>query len=99
MRLAVCIFLIDRSLAASADIWLSPIAAVGGVLTLIGLWTPITAALTAAVELWIAMRTGDDLGAHLLALVIAVGIAALGPGAWSVDARLFGRRRITVRDR
>jgi hypothetical protein len=30
---------------------------------------------------------------------IGAGLALLGPGAWSVDARLFGWKRIDVRDR
>jgi hypothetical protein len=33
-----------------------------------------------------------------LVLFVAVGmsLALLGPGAWSFDARLFGRRRIII---
>jgi uncharacterized membrane protein YphA (DoxX/SURF4 family) len=36
----------------------------------------------------------DDLG--VLRATIAVSLAMTGPGAWSVDARAFGRRRINV---
>jgi uncharacterized membrane protein YphA (DoxX/SURF4 family) len=32
----------------------------------------------------------------LLSLTIAISLALLGPGAYSVDARLFGRREITI---
>jgi len=31
-----------------------------------------------------------------LAMVIAIGLICLGPGAFSLDARLFGRREITI---
>ena len=31
-----------------------------------------------------------------LSAVIAVSVACLGPGVWSVDARLFGRREIVI---
>jgi uncharacterized membrane protein YphA (DoxX/SURF4 family) len=33
---------------------------------------------------------------QILATTIAVSIALLGPGAFSVDARLFGRREIII---
>jgi uncharacterized membrane protein YphA (DoxX/SURF4 family) len=32
----------------------------------------------------------------ILALVIAAAIASVGPGAFSVDARLFGRREVII---
>jgi uncharacterized membrane protein YphA (DoxX/SURF4 family) len=32
----------------------------------------------------------------LLAVMMAISLALLGPGAYSVDARLFGRREITI---
>lgn len=32
----------------------------------------------------------------ILALVIAAAIAAVGPGAFSIDARLFGRREVII---
>jgi uncharacterized membrane protein YphA (DoxX/SURF4 family) len=31
-----------------------------------------------------------------LAIVISVAVGLLGPGSWSIDARLFGRREITI---
>jgi hypothetical protein len=36
--------------------------------------------------------------AHGLVLIDAVSIVLLGPGAFSVDARLFGRREIHIRE-
>jgi DNA-binding NarL/FixJ family response regulator len=33
---------------------------------------------------------------HLLVGALGVALAMLGPGAWSVDARLFGRKRIQI---
>ena len=39
------------------------------------------------------------IGARLIALIIvivAIGIALLGPGAYSVDSYLFGRREIVI---
>jgi len=68
---------------------------VGGLL-IIGLWTPFAAALQLILETWIAISTGVLDQRHTASAVIGLSLAMLGPGAWSVDARLFGRRRIDV---
>jgi putative oxidoreductase len=36
---------------------------------------------------------------HIFLAVLAAGVAMLGPGAWSIDARLFGRKRFRMADR
>jgi putative oxidoreductase len=70
-----------------------------GMLFVAGLWTPIAGALAVIVELWsMASRTGEIRNSVALATFGAV-LAILGPGVWSVDARLFGRKRIDVRER
>src|SRR5277367_6061964 len=71
--------------------------ACAGILLLIGLWTPVTAALAAFIKVWIAWSRfyshyGDPWIPVLQAILSAV-LAMVGPGAWSVDARLFGRKR------
>ena len=80
--------------------WLHPaqFVAIGvGVLLLAGLWTPIVGALQAIIELWIIFSSGDTVVVHLLLAALGVSLVMLGPGAWSVDARLFGRKRIDIR--
>ena len=65
-----------------------------GLLLLMGLWTPVAATLVAAIELWkIYWKLGDP-WIYLLLATIAVAIAMVGPGFWSVDARLYGWKRI-----
>lgn len=65
-----------------------------GILLLVGLWTPIAGAAMAMVQVWIAFsRAGDPLIPLLLA-ALGLGLAMIGPGAWSIDARLFGRKQI-----
>jgi hypothetical protein len=42
---------------------------------------------------------GVDGAAAVLGLAVAAGLGLLGPGAFSIDARLFGRREIFIRSR
>src|SRR3954447_830365 len=85
------------------SIGLDLVAATGGILLLTGLWTPVVGALIAMDELWIALsayssqRNGPWI--HILLSVLTAGIAMLGPGAWSIDARLFGRKRFDIGSR
>jgi putative oxidoreductase len=75
------------------------IGAVTGILLMAGLWTPIAGVVVAVMELWLAFLTKSDPSIHLLLAVLGAGLAMLGPGAWSVDSRLFGRKRLDIRDR
>jgi putative oxidoreductase len=70
--------------------------AVDGVAVLIwiGLWTPLAAAAGSATQV-IVMIFGHRLESSLVVFAaVGVSLAMLGPGAWSFDARLFGRKRI-----
>jgi uncharacterized membrane protein YphA (DoxX/SURF4 family) len=67
-----------------------------GLLILVGFWTPVASMLSAPVQVWAAVSDSGDTWAHVLAAAIGVGLALLGPGAHSVDARAYGRRRISI---
>jgi uncharacterized membrane protein YphA (DoxX/SURF4 family) len=70
--------------------------AVDGVAVLIwiGLWTPLAALAAAAIEV-IAIKLGHQFNLSLMAFAaVGLSLAMLGPGAWSCDARLYGRKRI-----
>jgi uncharacterized membrane protein YphA (DoxX/SURF4 family) len=74
-----------------------------GILLLIGLWTPVAGAIAAVVEVCIALslyssHSGDP-WIPIVQAVLAAVLAMVGPGAWSIDARLFGRRRIDMPER
>lgn len=69
-------------------------SAVLGIFVLAGLWTPVAGALVAVIELWIVLAGGSDAGMSLAVAVFGGTLAMIGPGAWSVDARLFGRKHI-----
>lgn len=65
-----------------------------GILLLVGLWTPVAGTLVATVELWIALDGGGERSIAIMLAALGASIAMIGPGAWSIDARLFGRKRI-----
>jgi putative oxidoreductase len=63
------------------------IAASAGIPLLVGLWTPMAGTLVAIVEVWIAFIS-------IMLATLGATLAMIGPGAWSIDARLFGRKHI-----
>jgi uncharacterized membrane protein YphA (DoxX/SURF4 family) len=79
------------------------IAIVGGIFLFAGLWTPLMATLIALDQGWIALSLQSsepqDTWIHIFLAVVAASVAMLGPGAWSIDARLFGRRRFNLDSR
>jgi CDP-diglyceride synthetase len=100
LRLVLAIALIGRALGKlSGDpsthvTVLAVLAICTGLFLLMGLWTPISAMLVAAIQVWkICWKLGDPWIYFLLG-TIAVAVAMLGPGFWSVDARLYGWKRI-----
>jgi putative oxidoreductase len=75
------------------------LAIAAGILLLAGLWTPIAGVLLAIIEIWSAFTHPRDPWSYILFGTVGAALAMLGPGAWSVDARLFGWKRIDIRDR
>jgi len=69
---------------------------IAAIFLLIGLWTPIAGAVVTLAEVSIALRGTDHLRSMILLATIAAAIAILGPGAQSIDAVLFGRKRLDV---
>jgi putative oxidoreductase len=65
-----------------------------GLFILAGFWTPLAGALIAAMELLIALTGVGSLGMPIVLAVLGSTLAMIGPGAWSIDARLFGRKHL-----
>jgi putative oxidoreductase len=66
--------------------------AVLGLFLLAGFLTPIAGALVAVIELWIAFAGGANGWMPITLAMLGATLGMIGPGAWSVDARLFGRK-------
>lgn len=70
------------------------LAIAGGTLLALGLWTPAAGSLVAIIQLWTVFSQPGDPWTRILLLALGLGLALVGPGAWSVDARLFGWKRL-----
>jgi len=75
------------------------IAAGAGMLLLVGLWTPAVGTVIAIVEAWIVLWRPGDPWVPIMLAALGATLAMIGPGAWSVDARLFGRKHINISER
>jgi uncharacterized membrane protein YphA (DoxX/SURF4 family) len=64
-----------------------------GILLAAGLWTPIAGASVAVIEVWKMLMLPGDKSLWLMLGTAGAAVAMLGPGLWSVDARLYGWKR------
>jgi hypothetical protein len=65
-----------------------------GLLLIAGLWTPLAGTAVAAIEILQVLTLAEDPLVCLMAGTVGGALAMLGPGRWSVDAQLFGWKRI-----
>lgn len=114
MRSAVGVSLVIQGLAYLVDghdlgfvtLVIAVLEVASGALLLVGYLTPFAAVLAGLFFIgsalsWFPAPNTEWFEAGLttaLATIIAIAVVCLGPGAFSLDARLFGRREIIVRD-
>jgi putative oxidoreductase len=84
------------ALALNRSLSTTVIEGAAALLLCAGLWTPIAGSTLAGVAVWTAFSRTDDPWALILLAAVGVALAMLGPGAWSLDALLFGRRRMIL---
>jgi uncharacterized membrane protein YphA (DoxX/SURF4 family) len=70
------------------------IASCAGIFLLVGLWTPIMGTVIGVIEIWLTMTHPDEPWIFIVLATLGATAAMIGPGAWSIDARLFGRKHI-----
>ncbi len=85
----------DRTVSGFASMS-DDVAASLGLLILVGLWTPIAGGLIFIVELSLALIGHADPWRAVAMATLGASLAMIGPGAWSIDARLFGRKQIAT---
>ena len=104
LRMATGILLIhDGAIALQLrpdlqTIILGSVAIGAGALLLVGLWTPVAGVLVVLVEVCILFLGTAHVRSAILLGAVGAALAALGPGSTSIDARLFGRKRLDIRE-
>jgi putative oxidoreductase len=70
--------------------------AICGALLLVGAWMPLTSAAVVGIEVVLVLYEPAASSLCLTRAAVSLSLMLLGPGAWSVDARLYGRKRINI---
>mgnify|MGYP001371995841 CR=1 FL=1 len=100
MRLVIGSALVVR---AASKLWIDPplnvtivavLSLAAGILLIVGLWTPVVGIFVALIEVWKMIMLPGDKWVWLLLGTAGAALAMLGPGLFSMDARLFGWKRI-----
>ena len=72
------------------------LAIADGVLLISGLWTPIAGSLVIGFAIWQTVLHQENPYPGILLASIGAALALVGPGALSMDAWLFGWKRIDI---
>jgi hypothetical protein len=92
--LVACVLASDESCSEWPFLTLVPLI----VLLLVGLLTPFSCLALLGLQSTIAYRFGmSGLWHCWLSVLLTITVLTLGPGAYSCDAVLFGRHRLTIR--
>ena len=71
-------------------------AAIAGIFLVSGLFTPASGVIVVLAQVWMvfspAFANDGERSMRLFLAAAAASVAMVGPGAWSMDARRFGRK-------
>jgi uncharacterized membrane protein YphA (DoxX/SURF4 family) len=96
LRIAAAAPLFLTSHEFGSGVLLGLIGTADGVLLLLGLGTPFAAAVQVLIEGWVALAGGTFNPDHGARALMGLALMMLGPGQYSVDRRLYGRKRIEL---
>jgi putative oxidoreductase len=69
------------------------------ILLSLGLWTPLVGALLVLEALGQILAHAGKPWPWVMLGTLGIALALIGPGAWSLDARLFGWKRLKISDK
>ena len=102
LRLVGGILLIGNgvhALVSGAEFYIAILQALaigGGLLMLLGLWTPVAGAFTFVAETCLTFLGTPQEQSSILLAALGAALIALGPGIRSLDALLYGRTRVDI---
>jgi hypothetical protein len=101
LRLSVASALLLDTYSHTATLpgWLDGIAVAISLVVSVGYLTPLVAAAALVFHALLGVAFGVDLGGAAVAIILsldALALALLGPGAYSIDSRRFGRRLVVL---
>lgn len=67
-----------------------------GIILIAGVWTPLAGILAIALSATEVLVYHENPCPGVLLAAMGAGVAFVGPGAFSIDARLFGLKRIDI---
>ncbi len=77
--------------------WSMPVLVLIAIALCLGVMTAIAGILYCVAEIgFVFTATGFDATVLILSIPVAIALVFLGPGAYSLDARIFGRRVIVL---
>jgi uncharacterized membrane protein YphA (DoxX/SURF4 family) len=77
--------------------WLAVMSLVAAIALVAGFLTPILALICGALKIYALIGAAHGIAPLLvLALLLSFAVAMLGPGAYSLDAKMFGRRVVLL---
>ena len=82
--------------SASSHLTTIALPLIASALLVIGLGTPYIGLLVAAMQLWLVFAGSAHLWTAIILSGLGASLAMIGPGAWSLDARFFGRKHVEI---